>query len=270
MTAVNYATVETRYEIAIVYICDAKYHDLTLYSLASMARSHSAPFDLFLMQSGYSRSVPAALQDMMASRGHTLTLLEAPVPDATSETKGHQGRFAHISSAMFLKAHAIDALAADYDYVLYLDGDILVLDDLHCERIAGFAETAGACIDLSGATGFDDPNFFSNCKRHHVSPEFFNSGVMMINTRKWLETGASERFVENLIRHRDGCPYFSACVPNDQCALNMTLGSDLKLLPVHGMCKNQRSIRGRGKLRMSGIIRAGENSFHSFVDLRQT
>ncbi len=232
MTSIDCSTEGSRYKIAVVYICDANFHDLTLYSLASIARSHSTPLELFLMQSEYSRSVPVALQDMMASRGHKLTLLDAPVPDAASAMLGHQGRFAHISSAMFLKAAAIDALAADYDYVLYVDGDILVFDDLHCERVAGFEETAGACLDLSSATGFDDPNFFSNCERHNVSPEFFNSGVMMINARKWLETRASERFLQNLIRHQDGCPYFSACVPNDQCALNMTLGSDLKLLPV--------------------------------------
>ncbi len=51
-----------------------------------------------------------------------------------------------MSAAMFLKTRAIDLIARGFDYILYVDGDTLVLDDLHCERVAGFSETAAVCL----------------------------------------------------------------------------------------------------------------------------
>jgi lipopolysaccharide biosynthesis glycosyltransferase len=228
----NRNTAQPGFRIAVVYVCDANYHDLTIYSLGSIARAHRAPLDFFLLQSEYLRAAPDKLLEVMAARHHLLSVRSAPTLGATIDRSGQETRYSRISAAMFLKASAIDALAGSYDYVLYVDGDTLAFDDLHCEQIAGFPELAAVCLDLSSATGFDDPGFFSNCERNGVSPEFFNSGVMMINSRKWLETRASARFMENVFLHERGCPYFTHCAPNDQCALNMTFGSDLKLLPI--------------------------------------
>ena len=228
--------------VAVVYVCDINYHELTLYSLASIARSHRAPLDFFLMQCGYERPVPGGLQTMINSRGHRLTVQEAPSIAPVPVVNAQQAKYArpcdrlpslsHITSTMFLKACAIDALSDRFDYILYLDGDILAFNDLHCDRAAGFTETAAACLDLSSAAGFDDPAIFENCRRHGVPPGFFNSGVIMINARKWRATRAADRFADNLLRHRDECPYFRDCRPNDQCAFNMTLGTDLKRLPT--------------------------------------
>jgi lipopolysaccharide biosynthesis glycosyltransferase len=232
VTADNLATNKPRYKIAIVYVCDANYHDLTLYSLASIARSHHAPLDFFFMQSEYQGPVPDGLLKMITAGRHSLVVRNAPPLNVNVALSSNQERYSHISAAMFLKASAIDSLASAYDYILYIDGDTLAFDDLHCERIAGFTQLAAACLDLSSASGFDDPNFFSNCEFSGASPEFFNSGVMMINSKKWIETSAGARFLENLFVHEKQCPYFTRCLPNDQCAFNMTLGSDLKLLPV--------------------------------------
>jgi lipopolysaccharide biosynthesis glycosyltransferase len=232
VTSENCAKSLSKFKIAIVYLCDARYHDLTIYSLASVARAHSAPLDFYLMQSGYSRAVPAGLLEIMKIHRHSLVVRSAPPVRTDLPVSTQESKYSRISVAMFLKASVIDTLADTYDYVLYLDGDILAFGDLHCEQIAGFSEMAAVCLDISSATGFDDPSFFSNCERNNVSSEFFNSGVMMINCRKWLETRAALRFQENILLHEKHCPYFDHCAPNDQCALNMTLSSDLKLLPI--------------------------------------
>jgi lipopolysaccharide biosynthesis glycosyltransferase len=100
------------------------------------------------------------------------------------------------------------------------------------DEIASFGEIAAVSLDLSIASGLDDPAIFERSKRHGLSPYYFNSGLMIINTRKWRETCAEERFSENFVRHQRCCPYFSVCPTHDQCVLNMTLGGDAKLLPV--------------------------------------
>jgi lipopolysaccharide biosynthesis glycosyltransferase len=248
---------QAKFKIAVVYVGDANYHDLTIYSLASVARVHSAPLDFFFLQSEYLRQVPPELVAMMKARHHSLVVKSAPSLQATlppssarwiserftpnpprfargseSGWSMRETRYARMPATMFQKASAIEALASAYDYVLYLDGDILAFDDLHCEQIGGFTEIAAVCLDLSTATGLDDSTFFSNCESNGVSPAFFNSGVMMINCREWLKTNANGRFMENVFLHEKSCPYFGRCAPNDQCAFNMTFGSDLQLLPI--------------------------------------
>lgn len=223
------------HKIAAVYITDARYHDMTLYSLASLARSQTTPLALCIVQSGYSRPVPPALESMVKSRGHTLELIniEAAAPVTTPISVDVLEKYRHISATTFLKTRAIDAIASRFDYILYLDGDVLIFDDLEIERVVGFPETIAACLDLSSSTGIDDPEFFINCEGHGVSPSFFNAGVMLVNARRWLQTNVSARYTENLLRHRDqGCPYFNTCSPNDQCALNMTLGREMQRLPT--------------------------------------
>jgi lipopolysaccharide biosynthesis glycosyltransferase len=170
--------------------------------------------------------------DLLKRQNHSVVVQEAPILNTGTIELTPGTRFSHISPTMFLKAEAIELLVAAYDYVLYLDSDTLAFGDLQCEQIVGFSEAAAVCLDLSSASGLDDPHFFENCDRNGVPKTFFNSGVMIINSKMWAQTHASARFLENLAAHEGHCPYFDKCAPNDQCALNMTLGSDVKLLPT--------------------------------------
>ncbi|WP_311029694.1 glycosyltransferase family 8 protein [Mesorhizobium koreense] len=221
-----------RPRIAVVYICDSKYQDITLYSIASIARSHQHPLGFFFLQSGYREGVPPSLAAFLASRGHSIELLDAPRPSGLASLKTHGERHRHISGAALLKANAIEALARAYDYILYIDGDTLAFDDIRCEALCGFAETAAVCLDLAIGTGADDPLIFGRCEAAGISPFYFNSGFMLINAQKWRETDALGRFAENFARHQRKCPYLDPCPTHDQCVFNMTFQGDIVQLPM--------------------------------------
>jgi lipopolysaccharide biosynthesis glycosyltransferase len=214
--------------IAVAYVTDRNYHEMTLFSLASVALSHRKPLDFFLFQNKYAADVPARYCLSIEKLGHRLIVRQAPAyaPAETFSTG------THLTPTAFVRVAAIEELSLAYQYVLYLDGDTLAFGDLKIEQFAGFPETAAACLDLSISTGFDDPSFAQNCMRNGVSPEFFNSGVLMINGKRWLETEALARFTHNLHRHSQSCAYLTSCLPNDQCALNLTLGFEFKKLPM--------------------------------------
>lgn len=218
--------------LAVAYMCDSNYNDLTLYSLTSIARLHRTPLTFHFMQSGYDREVPARVRALVEACGHALISESIPFKASTAGPRRDASFHAHITDTMYLKPAAIERLVNDYDYVLYVDPDTLAFDDLSLESVAGFSEIMGACLDLSIGTGFDDPGFFENCRRNGLSTAFFNSGLMFVNARKWRETRASARFLEALSRHQTSCPYFEVCSPNDQCALNMTVAGDWRRLPV--------------------------------------
>ncbi|PZV35751.1 glycosyltransferase family 8 protein [Mesorhizobium kowhaii] len=222
----------SRTRIAAAYLCDSNYHDITLYSLASFARSHSRPLDFHFFQVGYRKDVPARFKDFLASRNHTIHVIDAPFARPAFEIRERPGKHRHITETALLKERAIGELSEAYDYVLYLDGDMLAFGDVHCEQVAGFNEIAAACLDLSIGTGIDDPLIFDRCNVYGLSPRYFNSGLMLINSRKWRETEAERRFSENLQQHLDHCPYMNACPTHDQCVFNMTFDSDTLLLPI--------------------------------------
>lgn len=214
--------------VAVAYVTDANYHEMTLFALASVALAHGSPVDFFLFQHDYQREVPALFRQAVERHGHSLIVAGAPAYEpVNSVTIGK-----HLTLTTYLRVAAIEQLARDYAYIAYLDGDTLAFGDLHLDRIAGFEESAAACLDLSVSTGFDDPTFAHNCSRNGVSPDYFNAGVIIINGRKWLETRALDRFTRNLFAHSDGCAYMAHCSPNDQCALNLTFDGDYKTLPV--------------------------------------
>lgn len=214
--------------IAIAYVTDRNYHDMTLYALASVAMFHRKPVDFFLFQHEYAAAVTARYRSVIEAYGHSLTIEEAPPYDTAYSMTVSK----HLTHAAFFRVSAIEKLAHSYEYVLYLDGDTLAFGDLRCDELAGFSEIAAACLDLSVSTGFDDPGFADNCRHNAVTPEYFNSGVMMINSRKWLEAQALDRFTEHLHQHAHACVYLTHCTTNDQCAFNLTLGGAYKRLPV--------------------------------------
>lgn len=223
---------EHRPRIAVVYICDRKYHDITLYSIASVARCHRHPLRFFFLQSGYREAVPRSLAGFLASRGHSIELLDAPRSSHAAKLNARAEKHRHISDTALLKANAIEALAHSHDYILYIDGDTLAFDDIRCEELCGFAEMAAVCLDLAIGTGADDPLIFRRCEAAGISPFYFNSGFMLINARKWRETDALGRFAENFARHQHKCPYLDPCPTHDQCVFNMTFGGDIVELPM--------------------------------------
>jgi lipopolysaccharide biosynthesis glycosyltransferase len=222
----------TPFRIAVAYICDANYHDITMVSLASVARSHASPLAFFFLQSGYRREAPPSLLRLVRSRGHTLEIIEAPSFTLGRAPKASAVQHQHITDTALSKVLAIEMLSRDHDYILYVDGDILAFGDLHCEEHVGFSAIAGACLDLSIGTGLDDPLIRHRCEAAGLSPYYFNSGVMMINAARWRETRAFDRFAENFEIHREHCPYLSACPTHDQCVFNMTFGWETLHLPI--------------------------------------
>jgi lipopolysaccharide biosynthesis glycosyltransferase len=180
------------FRLAVVYIGDHKCHQLALYSLASIARSHSVPLDLHLLQSGYDAEVPAAVIESVASRGHRLFATRANFELPEVGSRAAAKTWSYITDTMFLKAAAIESLASSYDYILYVDSDILAFADLHLAELAGFEEVAAACIDQTVAGTIDWPAALNRttCRTIEASA-VFNSGMVMINARQWQARGVA-------------------------------------------------------------------------------
>lgn len=121
----------------------------------------------------------------------------------------------HITTTAYYRI-SLPKILKQYNYqkVLYIDADTLVLDDvskLYRENLHG--KTIGAVID-PGQTkalerlGIDSQDYY------------FNSGVMVIDIPRWNEKGITEKTIDFLKNHGDRIIY------HDQDALNAVLYED--------------------------------------------
>ena len=220
----------TRPSTAFFYACDENYHAMTQYSLCSLMRAAGPGLNIHFFQYGYSRPC-GRLEAIAKEAGHHLAIETLP-PNVTSdsfEEAAGDGLHAHISGTAFLKPFVINRLAGQYDYVVYLDSDVLFFGSPDLTRLSGFDELAAGVLDFAN---FERPEFYLKCIETGRSPAYINSGVLAVNAARWIETGFLARYRRNIAQHLKACCYNEACVLRDQCPINMTIDGDLRLLPL--------------------------------------
>lgn len=116
----------------------------------------------------------------------------------------------------------IPKMLNQFDKVIYLDSDIVVLTD-----IGKLYEIKMDDYLLCAVNGFFDTDFFMSYTRDVLRinhNNFFNSGVLLINIFKFNEDRISEKCFD-LLTTRDDLIYM------DQCALNIICEGRVKFLP---------------------------------------
>lgn len=200
--------------VNIVLITDANYMDFTRVAINS-AKETKCPgsiYNFYVMTLDISQSDEAALK-ALESEKVSVNLLPQKEIDL------FYIRDTHVSKTSLLKYYITEALPG-LDKVLYLDSDILVLHDL-----TKLYQTDVSQVYLAAVK---DPSwFFENTHVVELNLEdrgfYFNSGVMLMNLKKFREDGLLQQledYTNNNFR-----TYM------DQDALNVVVGHDVTLLP---------------------------------------
>jgi lipopolysaccharide biosynthesis glycosyltransferase len=220
---------------AIVLISDKNYHEVTEFCIASLIVYHKSQLDIHFFQVDYEADFRVSLKRYAEERGHRLYthfMEKLGFKDdlGVASASLHQ----HISIVTLMKAHAIESLSVKYDRIVYLDGDVLVCNDLDFNDVFGFKTSFAAVYDFVSYMRFDGQDLIAHAEKTGVSPDYFNAGVILINSDLWMSKGMLARYLDNLSRHTAHCPYRhdergndpGDCRGADQCAFNMTAESD--------------------------------------------
>jgi lipopolysaccharide biosynthesis glycosyltransferase len=122
------------------------------------------------------------------------------------------GRFALDS---YSRLFAPRLLPAECDRFIYLDSDMIVLDDLgKLHDLSTSGTTVHACLDIFSWRA-DRPHGIFNHVELGIPPDapLFNSGMMVIDVKRWNERGLTEKVVGYLRDHPEN-------TYSDQTALN--------------------------------------------------
>lgn len=209
--------------IQVAFACDRNYVMPLTVALCSAAancdRARSLVFNIF--QNGISPSVREKVEGSLRRIEFPdayINWLEAPIEHVASFKMVKEW----LTPSAFVRLLIPDLLPIDIEKVLYLDCDIVVNDDLgELWDMDMDNKSLLAARDTIGWVG--NPNGgLSNYRELGIpgDAKYFNSGVLVINARKWREHATSQRLLNYLRNNQEIIKY------EDQEVLNAVLFDD--------------------------------------------
>jgi lipopolysaccharide biosynthesis glycosyltransferase len=216
----------------------------TLRSIVEANRS-SWPLEFYVLYEGLSENTRSKVFNSLPKESATIRWLLAETKVfAEFSSGGMPTETYHVPKITYTRLLIPWLLPDTVSKVLYLDSDLLVLDDLAplWETDLGGA-VVGAVSDFILHTSFVAAGFDPQLKRaeprHQGVPrvrEYFNAGVLLIDLTRWRENRISEKAMEYLKDHPKS-PFM------DQDALNFVCENSWKRLePRWNFQNHQRKI----------------------------
>lgn len=219
---------------AFVYVTDQRGFELARHSAVSVALSQRAPCDIHVFCHQFAPGEQQALAETLAAHGKRLRLHGISDP----EVENHQ-TCGHVTTPTLLKLAAVGEVigqgdvTGQYDRVVYLDNDVLVVKDLMLDTISFGSAPIAAVIDMDLST--------SGVMRHSpwvaggtagTAADYFNAGFMVFAAGNWRGAEFQAAYAVALHRHDAGCSYKIDCTSIDQCALNSVFARSWIRLPA--------------------------------------
>lgn len=211
-------------EISIALSSDRKFLVNTGVTIASILCHHRGNITFYLLHSGLSARDYRPLDDLVKRLGIDCRFIPLDLKD--SVWKGFPTT-KYLTEAAYYPL-SLPSLLPNLDKVIYLDGDILVLDDI--QEVWDLDLSHASCAAMKV---FNHENRFESLRGH----DCFNSGFMCFNLALMRKNHAEERFRETAITFSDQLRLL------DQDVLNLVFVDDC--LPLPRRWNVTTGIRGR-------------------------
>lgn len=182
-----------RLKINIATVSDDQYMVPTTVTLLSILEYTKNPIDFYVIELGVTDEKKEMLRNALAKRNDcTVTFISIPdelfakVVDPKVNNKSHIHKMAH--SKLLLQY-----LLADLSKVLYIDSDILVMEDINVLYNVDISNDYAAAVRDFGADSNDSVKGRSELSKANT---YFNTGLMLINLDKWKENDIFHEFRE--------------------------------------------------------------------------
>ena len=208
--------------VNVVMSCDENYAPYLSTAIYSSIKNNyiGDSFNFFILNAGISESTISRIEKYVISLGHSISFINVdlekfisscPLVDASK----------HITIAAYFRFSIARLLPSEIDKVLYLDVDTLIQDPLgDLFRLDIGDSYAGVVEDM-----YDYTDRVSESLK--LKGKYFNSGVMLINLRKWRERKIEDLFFENTQKIYDKILFV------DQDVINYTLDGNVVYLPLN-------------------------------------
>lgn len=202
--------------IPIVFACDDNYAMPTAVAIRSLIDSRAAgtSYLIHVLGNGLSPEHVRKLESLGSAKACV------GVQNVADAYRGRIATHTHVTTTTLYRFDVGELFPA-YDRLIYLDGDIVVQQDLG----GLFAtELHGACVAAVRQMNISElPPFRPGDRRQ------FYAGVLLLDTARMRREGLRTRLFEAIRDRGVGC--------NDQIAFNLVLGDQVKLVsPTYNYC----------------------------------
>lgn len=128
----------------------------------------------------------------------------------------------HLSLAAYLRLFMPKLLPVDLNKVLYLDCDLLVVDSIKELWNTDLENNSIGVVEERGPFDIESPKVL----KYPVEYSYFNSGVMLVNLKKWRENALYERAMKFISANKE------LIMLHDQDVLNALLYKERKFISI--------------------------------------
>lgn len=171
----------------IATAADSAYFVPVYVMLLSLFKNNKAySFNVFLLTNSFTTGQKKALQELCADHSSNISFLAID-----TVTIDKYGISAYLSRATYYRFYLPALLPKDVNTVLYLDGDIIVTDDI--------SELFNTDISGKALAAIKEVLPF-NISRLSIPAhgDYFNAGVLLINLSAWRENHYHEQLIRNV------------------------------------------------------------------------
>ena len=217
---------------ALVFLTDQRGFELTEHAAAAALITQGSIRHIIVFCVDFLPLEQTRLQEQAKNRDFAFEY--RPIDGVCSARVGYVASDAHshVTSAALLKMAALNALSTEFDRALYVDSDVLLMQDFELAKIDFGGAAIAAVYDIARSGGLSsDPDFFERCAAYGRSPHYFNSGVIAVDFARWNAHYVLQYNLA-LLEHAKRCDYKADCSSTDQCAWNRVFERAWKRLPL--------------------------------------
>jgi lipopolysaccharide biosynthesis glycosyltransferase len=220
--------------------------------LTSLSAASSRAIPTTLLHSDLTSSEIRALERLSATMGWPLDVKQVVVPSGLPVTDW-------VTPATYIRLFA-PVFCADTSYVLYLDVDMLVLEDL-APLVNITPHSAVAAVQDHFHPTFETSQALPGYRSGASSrTPYFNAGVLLASVKDWDKMDVTERALRFLYNNPDHIRFW------DQDALNAVLEQQWEPLAPEWNCFPFRDLLGRHDWRKPGQVTMPLNTLFDLED----
>lgn len=221
----------------LAFCCDRTYLQPLVVAMQSVLETarHPSAAHFWIVSEAVDRSAAATVERVAGAFGATVTFLHTGGANVRLQHVPVRG---HISIAAYYRLFLPEVLPPEVGKVVYLDSDVLVrrpIEDLAATELNG---APLAAVMKPRAAEFKDVGLAAE-------KDYFNSGVLVIDTARWRDEGIRATALEYAYRHPDGRH------GHDQPALNHALRGRWKRLALRWNQQFKFFVHTAGYLRLT-------------------
>jgi len=242
-------------KINIVFICNDDYVLPTAVAIHSLIESKKSEtsYKIYIIASGLLPKNVEILQGLQTDRAEIETVYVSS--DKLKDLHIHDESAICVASIDALFKFLLPELLPKEEKVLYLDGDILVRKDLSELYQHDIEQYYAAVVRDSGS-------IYYKHKYVKMVEQYFNSGVMLLNLKKFREENLTEVLIRRKSEEQDSTLM-------DQNIFNMVFNGHIKLLPIKYNFLAVNLLRAYGKWSMDQINQAYDTEYEELDDIKK-